>query len=115
MKRNLTCIICPRGCSITVESTADGLKVTGNTCSRGKEYAINECTHPKRTVTSVVKVANRPDVMVSVKTAGPVPKEHIFDTMEIIRKISANAPVSIGDVLYKDVYGTDIVATKSIC
>ena len=45
MTRNLTCIVCPRGCQLTVELGADGavLSVTGNTCPRGKQYAIDEC------------------------------------------------------------------------
>ena len=52
--------------------------------------------------------------MVSVKTAGPVPKENIFEIMEIIRKTSVKAPVKIGDVLLTDIYGTDIIITKDI-
>ena len=56
MKKELTCIACPLGCTITV--TLDGkdvISVEGNTCPRGKEYAINECTAPVRTVTTTVK------------------------------------------------------------
>lgn len=114
MNRNLTCIICPRGCPLTVSGEPGNLHVTGNSCPKGEKYAINECTHPQRTVTSVVHVSNRPDTMVSVKTAAPVPKEHIFDVMTTVRQLSVNAPVHIGDVLCRDIYGTDIVATKNI-
>ena len=67
MNRNLTCIICPRGCALTVEGEKDNLVVTGNACPKGKQYAIDECTHPVRTVTSIVRVANRVDTMVSVR------------------------------------------------
>ena len=50
----LTCIVCPMGCRMTVELSDGGeiLSVTGNTCPRGKQYAIDECTHPVRTVTT---------------------------------------------------------------
>lgn len=114
MKRNLTCIICPRGCSLIAESDESGFKVTGNHCSRGKQYAISECTHPTRTVTSVVTVANRIDTMVSVKTSQPIPKEHISDVMAIIRRQKVNAPIEIGSVILSDIFGADIIATKNI-
>ncbi len=114
MKRNLICIICPRGCSLTAEGEGENLTVTGNACPKGGEYAINECTHPTRTVTSIVAVSNRADTMVSVKTAAPIPKEHIFDVMEQIRKLTVSAPVHIGDVLIPEVYGTEVIATKEI-
>ena len=38
-KRELTCIGCPLGCSITVTmENAEILDVTGNTCKRGDAY-----------------------------------------------------------------------------
>ena len=114
MNRNLICIICPRGCSLTVEGEGESLKVTGHSCPKGERYAIDECTHPMRTVTSIVSVSNRCDTMVSVKTAAPIPKEMIFDAMEIIRNLTVEAPVAIGTVLCKDVFGTEIIATKEI-
>ena len=73
--RKLTCIICPRGCSLAVD---ENLNVTGNICSRGEKYAIAECTAPMRTVTATVRVHNREDVMLPVKTEQPVPKEKMF-------------------------------------
>ena len=90
------------------------MKVTGNACPKGAVYGHDECLHPTRTVTSIVRVSNREDVMVSVKTAAPIPKENIFDLMKVIRATSVEAPVAIGDVVCRDVYGTDVVATKAI-
>ena len=113
MKRELTCIICPRGCSLTA-TVADGtVTVTGNGCPKGERYAIDECTNPTRTVTSSVRVANR-DGMVSVKTACPIPKDRMADAMAKIRALSVEAPVAIGDVLLRDVFGADIIATKNV-
>ncbi len=111
MMKQMTCIICPRGCSLTVNT--DDMTVTGNTCPKGKQYATLECTHPVRTVTSTIKLANR-DGMVSVKTKDPVAKADIFDVMRQIRAASAEAPIKIGDVLLADVAGTDIIATKNV-
>ena len=114
MTRDMTCIICPRGCALKVEIEGDNITVTGNSCPKGKQYAIDECTNPTRTVTSSVRVENREDTMVSVKTASPIPKDKIFEVMRLIRAKSVCAPVGIGDIIIKDVFGTNIVATKNI-
>ncbi|MBE6555880.1 MAG: DUF1667 domain-containing protein [Ruminococcaceae bacterium] len=114
MKRNLICIICPRGCSLCVEGEGAALTVVGNACPKGEQYAIDECTHPTRTVTSIVRVSNREDTMVSVKTAAPIPKENIFDVMKLIRAAKVEAPVRSGTVILSNVFGTDVIATKTI-
>ena len=114
MKRNLTCIICPRGCALTAEITADGVAVTGNACPKGQEYAINECTNPVRTVTATVRVSNRYNTMASVKTVTPVAKDRMMEVMAILRNTKIEAPVKIGDVILTDVCGSDIVITKAV-
>ncbi len=114
MTRDMTCIICPRGCALKVEIENENITVSGNSCPKGKQYAIDECTNPTRTVTSSVRVENREDTMVSVKTESPVPKDKIFEVMRLIRAKSVCAPVKIGDVIIKDTFGTNIVATKDI-
>ncbi|MBQ8440496.1 MAG: DUF1667 domain-containing protein, partial [Clostridia bacterium] len=56
--RELTCIVCPKGCPMKV--TLEGkeiLNIEGFTCPRGKQYAIDECTHPMRTLTSTVRTS----------------------------------------------------------
>ena len=111
--KEFTCIICPRGCRLTVD---DDMNVTGNTCPRGKQYAISELTNPVRTITSSVRVNNRDDLLVSVKTSGSIPKGKIFDVMEEINKLSVQAPTRIGDIVKKDILGlgVDIIVTKNI-
>jgi len=114
MKKKITCIICPRGCSMQANIQGDTVTVTGNTCPKGEEYAINECLHPVRTVTATVRVANRTDTMVSVKTQAPVPKERMMEVMAVLRQTTVNAPLKIGDVVLADVCGTPILVTKEI-
>ncbi len=99
---------------MTVTGEQDALNVTGNTCMRGAEYAIGECTHPMRTLTSTIRVSNRENTMVSVKTQEPIPKERLFEAMEKIRKAQISAPVRIGDKILFGVCGSDVIATKSI-
>ena len=115
--RELTCIRCPIGCHITVELDNGEVKsITGNSCPRGEEYAASEVTHPVRTVTSLVTVTGGERPVVSVKTAGDVPKEKMMDVVSLLRSTSVEAPVRIGDVIVKDIAGTgaDIVATANV-
>lgn len=114
MNKTLTCIICPRGCTLKVTVDGDKVSVSGHGCNRGEQYAVDECTHPVRTVTSTVRVTNRKDTMVSVKTAAPIPKQEMAAVMAMIRKAAVTAPVSIGDVLIADVCGTNVIATGNI-
>ncbi len=110
MKRNLTCIVCPMGCNIDVEIENGEVKsISGNTCKRGAEYAKNECISPVRTITSTVKCAD--GSVIPVKTDNPIPKDKIFECMKIINSTVAPLPISAGDVIIKDVYGSNIIAT----
>ena len=114
MERNLTCILCPRGCSLTVTVDMDNVFVVGNSCPRGRYYGEEEVVSPKRTVTSVVRVSNREDVMDSVKTETSVARSDIFTVMEAIRNASVTAPVKVGDVILEGICGSNIIATKNI-
>ena len=111
MKRELTCIACPLGCALTVTiEDKKVISVEGNTCPRGKDYAINECTAPVRTVTSTVMCEN--GALVSVKTKNPIPKDKIFEAMSIINKTVASLPISVGDIIIEDLFGSPLVATQ---
>ena len=112
MERKLTCIICPLGCDLTVQ-IEDGkvLDIQGHTCPRGKKYAESECTNPQRTVTSTVRCSD--GSLVSVKTDKPIPKEKMAECMAAINSAVATLPVSIGDVIIEDVFGSNIVATQN--
>ena len=104
----------PQGLRNVAQIQGEKVTVTGNTCPKGEEYAINECLHPVRTVTATVRVANRSNTMASVKTAQPISKERMMDVMAQLRKITVNAPVSVGQVILEDVSNTQILITKNI-
>lgn len=114
MNRELTCIICPRGCQLVITGEIADLSVTGNGCKNGIQYGISECVNPTRTVTSSLRISNRCDTMVSVKTAVPVKKMDIFYVMSCLRNMEVAAPVKAGDVLMHNVFGADIIATKTV-
>lgn len=116
--RELTCIRCPRGCQ--VEVTLDGdevVRVRGNACPRGDEYARKEVCDPTRVVTTTVPVeGSAVAAVVSVKTAGDVPKARVLDVVRALADVRLTSPVRIGDVVLADVCGTgvDVVATKDV-
>jgi len=110
MKRELTCIICPVGCQLTAEKIGEKITVSGNTCPRGEKYAIDELTNPKRTVTTTVRCTD--GSVMPVKTKEPIPKEKMAECMKIVNTHIAPLPIKTGDVIIKDVFGTDIVATS---
>ena len=114
-ERLLTCIVCPRGCQMKVALSDDGRVegVEGNFCRRGLTYANDECTNPKRTVTSTVRCAG--GEVVSVKTDSTVPKGMMFDVMAAINSVVAEGDIKIGDVIIENVCGTgaNVVATSN--
>ncbi len=112
MKREFTCIVCPLGCLLSVEcDTGKGLSVCGNSCPKGERYARDEYTDPRRTVTSTVACSC--GGVVAVKTDSAIPKDKIGECMEIINNTKVDLPVFIGDIIIKDVFGSNIVATQN--
>ena len=114
--RNLTCIVCPRGCNLEISLNLDGkvLSVSGNACKRGVTYAENECTNPRRTVTTTVRCES--GEVVAVKTGDTVPKDKVFEVMAEINATVAPSSLSVGDVVIKNVCGTGVpvVATSNV-
>lgn len=113
--REMTCIICPRGCTLTVEyEDKKVLSVTGNACKRGIDYAVAECTCPTRTLTTTVMTES--GEVVAVKSSKPVPKEMLFDCMKEINATTAPSEVHLGDVVIKNLLdtGADVIVTSYI-
>lgn len=116
----VTCVICPKGCSIKVdwELCDDGSKkvvgVFGNSCTRGLKYATAEVVHPERALTSTVRLVNDGDdghscELVPIRSASPIPKESLMAAMEeISKKTIRNSSVKMGDVVIEDIAGTGV-------
>lgn len=67
-KGSLVCVRCPKGCLMQYE--ADGT-VTGNTCDKGLEYALQEQQEPMRVLTTTIL---QPDgSLTPAKTPQPIP------------------------------------------
>ena len=116
-ERRLTCIICPKGCSLRVRLEAGRVTlVEGNHCKRGVQYAEKEVTNPTRTVTTTIPIRGGCEKILSVKTRTDIPKAKVQACVQALKNVTAEAPVQIGDVILSDVAetGVDIIATKEI-
>ncbi len=110
------CICCPRGCRLKAEKLDDGsVSVTGNACPRGESYGQTELTNPTRIVTGLVRIAGMRKPL-PVKTRMPIPKDKIYDVLEVLHRTMVNLPVKIGDVVITNVAGcgVDVVATANM-
>lgn len=116
MLKTITCICCPKGCLVTLDTENPEETAKGFSCPQGKEYAIGELTHPMRTISSTVEIKGGLHPRIPVKTNGNIPKEKIFEVMDEINKISVESPVKYGDILLEDVLGTgvNIVACRNM-
>lgn len=112
----LVCICCPLGCNLSVIESLPEYLITGNKCPRGKRYAVEELTAPKRVLTSTVKLTHGSYPVIPVKTDRPIPKEKIFTIMSILASVTVASPINMGDVIIENVAGTgaNIVATKTV-
>jgi len=129
--RELTCIVCPIGCSLSVKEgpVSEGLSsltVTGNRCNRGAAYAEEEIRAPKRVVTATCGIALNAEELgsrgltaprrIPVKSSVPCPKEKILELLEDIYSLKLSLPVKAGDRLIADWKGSgiDVVAVRSL-
>lgn len=113
------CIGCPLGCRLEVEEEEDQkqiVEVRGFSCKRGKEYAAQEHTDPRRMLTTTVKITGGRWARLPVKTSAPVPKTDIVALCESLRGVTVEAPVAMGAVIVHDALGSgvDIVATRDM-
>lgn len=95
--KELTCIICPKGCRISIKKSDISYEVIGNGCKNGLNYAIKEMDAPERTVSSTVRIENAIYPVCPVKTSGPIPKGLIQDAVKELNNISITSPVHIGE------------------
>ncbi|MDD2214705.1 MAG: DUF1667 domain-containing protein [Oscillospiraceae bacterium] len=107
--RALVCIICPRGCQLSVSKNPDGsLTVRGNACPRGQTYAVRELTAPSRTLTTTVRIRGAALPVVPVKSQAEIPKAKLSEAMQQAALLVLTAPVKRGSVALADLAGTGI-------
>ena len=112
----LVCIVCPRGCALRAEREGGGIRVEGNGCRRGADFARAELTAPMRTLCTTVRTAFPGVPVLPVKLSAEIPKEQIFPVMEAVSAVTVDRPVGRGDVVLENVLGlgVDLVAASGL-
>ncbi len=114
----LTCIICPIGCRMTVQQAEkDGaLKIEGNRCKRGVAYAQEEFSDPRRIVTATCSLDNAAIRRLPVKSSAGVPIDMIPAFLNELYALRISAPVRAGQILSSNLAGSgaDLIAGVSV-
>lgn len=115
--RRVTCIICPMSCVGEVELADKKIvRMIGFKCKRGREYAANEVTAPKRVLTTTVRITGGFLPLLPVVSKAPLPKERIVECARWLANSTVKAPVREGEAVCKNILGLgiDIVASRDI-
>jgi CxxC motif-containing protein len=109
MIRNLICIQCPKSCPLTVDFEGCHLvKVEGNKCPKGADYAKTEIENPLRILTGTVLTEGLALKMLPVRTDNPIPKARILEAATEIKKIRLTKPINIGEVIVSNFMGLGV-------
>ncbi|QCX33336.1 DUF1667 domain-containing protein [Caloramator sp. E03] len=116
MIKKIICINCPLGCEMEVLKDDGIIKVSGNTCKKGEDYAIAEIMDPKRIVTTTAKVIGGDREVVPVKTDKEISKSFMFDVVAEVNRHIFSAPLYVGQVLIENIFdtGVNVIATDFI-
>ena len=111
--RQMTCIVCPAGCRITVDKINEKYVFSGNKCARGWEFAQAELVSPVRSLTTTVRTAFHDMPVLPVRTNGEVSKEKTTEIIRALSKVTVTERTGIGETVIANILetGCDIIAT----
>jgi len=114
--KEITCIVCPNGCKLSVEKENGEHIITGHKCKRGITFAIQEMEDPRRTLCTTVKTSFKEIPRLSVRTDGEIQKHLIRPLLQQLRKIEVKEPVMVGEIIKENVFdsGVNVIATTSL-
>lgn len=111
--KELVCIVCPNSCKLTI---AEDGSVEGARCPRGRKFATEEMTCPKRTVCTTVATAFDDFPVLPVRTSEEIPKEKIPALMALINGFTLDKRVNRGDILIENILdtGVNLISTSNM-
>ncbi len=112
----LICTTCPKGCTLVIVRDGKTIVSIQAGCQRGKKYAEQELTDPRRMVASSVRIQGGLHPLLPVYTAAPFPKPRIPELMQALRKTQVTSPIQAGDVVLSNALdtGIDILASRNM-
>ena len=99
------CIVCPKGCRLSITQENGTINVTGNVCPRGVKYAEQEILDPRRVVTAVAPTDSAIQPFLAVRTPAMVAKAKIPAILTKIYALRLNPPIAAGTVVLEDCDG----------
>ena len=111
--KKLVCIVCPKGCRLTVEE-GEELRVSGNACPRGEAYARQELLAPVRVLTATVALEGGVHPRRPVITSDAIPRERVRGAAALLRELRVASPVKAGQVILPNILnsGVDVIAVR---
>ena len=109
MIKKMTCIECPKGCTLSVDiENCEVKNVTGAKCPRGAAYAVSEVQNPVRIFTATVMAIGLDLKLIPVRTDKPIPKKDIRKAAEYVRKMRVGKPLKAGDTIVENFLGLGV-------
>lgn len=99
------CIVCPKGCRLSISQENGKINVSGNFCPRGVKYAEQELLNPRRVVTAVAPTDSDQQPFLPVRTPDMVAKSKIPGILTKIYALRLNRPIPAGTVVIEDCDG----------
>ena len=115
--QKMTCIGCPLGCQLEVElQEGTAWRIEGYGCKKGKTYAAQEVTDPRRMLTTTVTLRGAQWPRLPVRSLEPVPKDRVVEICRRLHELALEAPIAMGQVVLADALdtGIDVIATRSL-
>jgi len=106
--KKLYCITCPAGCQLTITGVAGDIEVEGNKCDKGYDFAETEMTNPMRTLTTTVRTKFPGVPVLSVRTAGEIPKGKLMEAMHALSEVIIETELGCGDTVMENVADTGV-------
>lgn len=112
--RQLSCILCPRGCRLDLLVEAGLVTVSGNACPRGEGYGRQEAIAPMRLLTSTVRAEGGTRARLAVRTSGDIALGRMLEAVYALDDIVVSAPVAAGELIRADYLGlgVDLIAKE---
>ena len=117
IKKEVICVVCPRGCIVNVEYKGnDVVQITGNKCKKGIDFAKEEAIDPKRILTTTLGIDSSSFRRIPVRSSEPVSRDKILNIVREIKRIKVKPAIKMGDVIAKNFMdtGIDIIASMDI-
>lgn len=111
--KTITCIVCPRGCRLSLAVDGALVAVSGHECGRGEEYGRQEAIEPMRSLTTTVRTGNPDRPRLPVRTDGELPLRRLLDAMTVLDGILVESALRRGDVIVPDLLGLGVNVVSS--